>query len=375
MGRPQRRSAASLCDSEQGFGGEDESRQSCEAYVSGSMYPMLQYDDDALMDVQTSDGMFSIDGSDVDAAQADTSWNVNFPPLVNDKRVPSPPMLCIPPDLSVLDHFNGPMLFNEQNSGNATNNSIGQNQLEHAASIRNNAAATKSDVGVNMGISLSTAEILNTGIAPHEEDLRRVTQLFNLTVELCKHPLYNAAPQSRSPPNPRTMTTPPDSTHSASETVHLADLEIGQLLSMTTQLSNLVAQIGSVNPQTFMKDPSPADTSGQKQRLQSRSTILLVLSCYSRLEMIFLSTIDALREVQKSGKRPEDLHRLLPRLVVDGFSFSTCQDLQLRFVVQLCEQALEIIRTTTGQCGKANAATFDDIGNALGKFLTSRPAR
>ncbi|MCJ1397824.1 hypothetical protein MMC11_001020 [Xylographa trunciseda] len=108
------------------------------------MYSMLQNEDDALMDVQTSDEMLSINGSDIDAAQADTSWNENFTPLANGGGVPSLLLLYIQPDLSeVLDHLNGSILFNEQNSGNATDNSIGRGQLGHAASIRNNAAATK----------------------------------------------------------------------------------------------------------------------------------------------------------------------------------------------------------------------------------------
>ena len=264
----------------------------------------------------------------------------------------------------------GPMFFDEQRSGDAVNQSIVRNTFEPTSLTSKDAAATTNDVTEDMGNGSSIAPALNMGFEPLEEDLEQVTQLCNLTVELCKHPLHKAASPTRSLPHPRAIATPPDSTHPTSEIVRLADLEIGRLLSMTAKLSNMVAQIGSMDPPRFINELGSADPSSHRQRLQARSTILLVLSCYSRLEVIFLSTLDALREVHKSGKPLEDSHQLMPGLVVDGFPLGTCQDLQLRFAIQLCEQTLEIIRKTTGQCGKANPATLSDIGDALAKLLT-----
>ena len=99
MGRPQRRSVTSLRDSDQSFGDEDKAGQSYEAYASTSMYPLLQSEEDALMDIQTSDDIFSVDGSNADAAQVDTSWHENLPSLANDKGGPSTPPSYIQPDL------------------------------------------------------------------------------------------------------------------------------------------------------------------------------------------------------------------------------------------------------------------------------------
>ena len=66
-----------------------------------------------------------------------------------------------------------------------------------------------------MGIRSSIAPALNAEFERQEEDLKQMTQLCNLTVELCKHPLHKATSPIRSPPNPRMMTTPPDSAHGA----------------------------------------------------------------------------------------------------------------------------------------------------------------
>ena len=152
--------------------------------------------------------------------------------------------------------------------------------------------------------------------------------------------------------------------------VRLAGLEIGQLLSMTARLSNVVAYIGSAEAPRLVSEEEPATTNGQREQLCRRSTMLQALSCCFRLEVIFSNALDALQQVQKSGKPLEDSHRLMPGLAVDGFSLGTCQDLQLRFAIQLCEQAVGIIRRSTSRCDKTNSAALADIGDALGKLLT-----
>ena len=74
MGRPQRRSTGTQDENERRFEGEEEPGQSHEIYVSDPMYPLLQYGEDDLMDIRTSDGILSMESCDADAARTDTAW-------------------------------------------------------------------------------------------------------------------------------------------------------------------------------------------------------------------------------------------------------------------------------------------------------------
>lgn len=185
-----------------------------------------------------------------------------------------------------------------------------------------------------------------------------LTRLCELNVALYRHMLYTSAPTG-DPPPPQMV---PSTGHgpSISPSPRLADLKIGQLLSMSVQLRNLVRAI------TYLDGRSSGDDNYRSERLTpDRSTALVVLSCYSRLEKIYSRTLDALRAVQSRGQPLEEADRLIPSLSIGGFSLAACGGVQLSFVIQLCEQNLNGIHDILRKCGedqvRQDASTTNEL--------------
>ncbi|KAK6079486.1 hypothetical protein SCUP234_05655 [Seiridium cupressi] len=85
-----------------------------------------------------------------------------------------------------------------------------------------------------------------------------------------------------------------------------------------------------------------------------RSTTLLALSCYTRLEILYSRSLDILLAVRNGEQQLRDVHLLTPGLSVDGFSLARCADLQLHFVIQLYQQTHTRIRN----CIKSGCGIF-----------------
>ncbi|KAI9035770.1 uncharacterized protein KD926_002920 [Aspergillus affinis] len=145
------------------------------------------------------------------------------------------------------------------------------------------------------------------------------------------------------------MQTPASSEHSSPTSPCLSDLQIGRLLSITVQLRNLVAEIASVDSEKSLDEAPP----GADHVSPDRSTALIVLSCYSRLDVIYTRDVDILRDVQRRGVplRPSD--RLMPSLAINGFSLASCHGIQLMFIIQLYEQTRDSIRESMRKCGES----------------------
>lgn len=109
--------------------------------------------------------------------------------------------------------------------------------------------------------------------------------------------------------------TPASSEHSSPTSLCLSDLQIGRLLSITVQLRNLVAEIVSVdNEKSLNKAPSGADHNSPNQ-----STALIVLSYYSRLDVIYTHAVNILQDVQRRGVPLRPSYCLIPSLRLTGF--------------------------------------------------------
>ncbi|KAI1857476.1 hypothetical protein JX265_011211 [Neoarthrinium moseri] len=128
----------------------------------------------------------------------------------------------------------------------------------------------------------------------------------------------------------------------ASQDMSLSDLRIGNLLELTNELRKIVTRIRVLKSGTFQ------DAHGLE-----RSTALVVLSCYTRLDILYSRTLEILVKGCNGGQTLKDVHLLMPGLTIDGFSLSGCHDLQLSFLVHLFEKAHARIRTCIGSCSQA----------------------
>lgn len=168
-------------------------------------------------------------------------------------------------------------------------------------------------------------------------------QLCDLNVALYQHPLYVK-------PNTGSMdgsvaSTPSDSPSHSSSRNTLSGLQIGRVLSMTYQLRSIAKQHASAYFSHYPSDTvSSIDPEGLAKQSQDRSTIVMILSCYMRLESIYTQALEALADIKRRGPPPDESYQLMPELSVDGYSLGHSQNLQLNFVIQLCEQTLASIK-------------------------------
>ncbi|KIM94014.1 hypothetical protein OIDMADRAFT_21434 [Oidiodendron maius Zn] len=126
----------------------------------------------------------------------------------------------------------------------------------------------------------------------------------------------------------------------------VADLGIGKLLQSTTQLGDIVTGLRSLE-----------DGNLQKGEGHDRSTTLMALSCYTRLDTLYSRTIELLLQVRNGNRHFKDEDRLKFDMVIDGFSISGCHNVQLDFLVYLYKQAHERIHSCIQSGGKAVLTT------------------
>lgn len=112
---------------------------------------------------------------------------------------------------------------------------------------------------------------------------------------------------------------------------------------MTARIKKLVAENGG----------------SERQFFQDRSTALLALGCYTRLELIYSRMLDTLQELQSCGEHLADIEPIMPDLSIDGFSLGGCRDVQLQFAMQICQEALERLRRSIGDSGDIRVRPLD----------------
>lgn len=99
-------------------------------------------------------------------------------------------------------------------------------------------------------------------------------------------------------------------------------LKVGRLLSLTVQMRNLVLRIASVHGTTWTSlHKAPHGTSHISP---DRSTTLMVLTCYTRLEVIQTRAVETLRDVQRRGAPLSSSDCLMPTLEIDQFLLTSC---------------------------------------------------
>jgi hypothetical protein len=152
-----------------------------------------------------------------------------------------------------------------------------------------------------------------------DNEVQLLTRLCELNVALFQHPLHRekdkAAPPSDSPS--------PENPSSNTPVMNVGDLRTGDLLAMTCRLKDIITGIRALD------EPD-------------RSTALMALSCYTRLDVLYSRALEIMVRVRNNGV----VYGLtkMPELVIDGFSMGSCLDLQLGFLIQLHEQARDRIR-------------------------------
>lgn len=163
-----------------------------------------------------------------------------------------------------------------------------------------------------------------------------LTRLAELSVELYRHPLNRKKDKAQShlnESNPSSSPNLPNDDLKLPSDLHLADLGIGKLLEMTSQLVSIVAGIRSM------------DSHAKAQREDhDRSTTLMVLSCYTRLDVLYTRSIHVLGQVRSGSSHIKDIHLLMPELTIDGFSIDRCYDIKLTVLLGLYEKAHESVR-------------------------------
>ncbi|KAE8324515.1 hypothetical protein BDV39DRAFT_207809 [Aspergillus sergii] len=188
----------------------------------------------------------------------------------------------------------------------------------------------------------------DTTLHSPEGHLQCLKELCELNIALFQHPLHASPAQDQNTEQPQTT---PDTTNNSSgdasttrkPSFSVAELQIGQLLSLTARIKKLVAENGG----------------SEKQFFQDRSTALLALSCYTRLELIYSRMLDTLQELQSSSEHLADTEPIMPDLSIDGFSLGGCRDVQLRFAMQICQEALERLRRSIGITGDIRVRPLD----------------
>ncbi|KAL2151068.1 hypothetical protein VTH82DRAFT_6166 [Thermothelomyces myriococcoides] len=207
-------------------------------------------------------------------------------------------------------------------------------------------------------------------LSDDQEQIQLLTQLCELNVALFQHPLRREREKSyirpvmtptsddTSQPQPGSSSSggnSPASSYGSSVTdLNISDLRTGSLFELTCRLKDIIIRI-----RTF----DEANANGPKR--YDRSTALMALSCYTRLDLLFSRALDILVKLRNSGPIPESMRYMMPELVIDGFSMGNCLDLQLSFLIHLHEQARERIRSCIRSAGGPATKVGRDRGDSV----------
>lgn len=183
-----------------------------------------------------------------------------------------------------------------------------------------------------------------------DDHIQLLTQLCELNVALFQHPLHREndkagvrtmmASHLEKPTEQQPVDAPPgdsSSNHSSGSSIadlNVSDLRTGNLFEMTCRLKDIVTRIRAQD-----------EAAAQGPERYDRSTALMALSCYTRLDVLYSRALDIMIRIRNNGSISESSRHLMPELVIDGFSMGRCVDLQLNFLIQIHEQARERIRS------------------------------
>jgi len=187
--------------------------------------------------------------------------------------------------------------------------------------------------------------------APGDDQIQLLTQLCELNVALFQHPLHRekdkaglrtmmmashseSIAQQQSAEAQSADSSSNGSNGSSVVELNVSDLRTGNLFEMTCRLKDIVTRIRAQD-----------EGAAQGPERYDRSTALMALSCYTRLDVLYSRALDILVRIRNNGPIPEGSHQMMPELVIDGFSMGRCLDLQLNFLIHLHEQARERIRS------------------------------
>ncbi|AEO57478.1 hypothetical protein MYCTH_2303692 [Thermothelomyces thermophilus ATCC 42464] len=202
--------------------------------------------------------------------------------------------------------------------------------------------------GVDEADQMDYTTVENGG--PGDDQIQLLTELCELNVALFQHPLHrekdkaglrtmlashseNARPQQPAEA-PSADSSSNGSNGSSVIELNARELRTGNLFEMTCRLMDIVTRIRAQE-----------EAAAQGQERYDRSTALIALSCYTRLDVLYSRALDILVRIRNNGPIPEGSHHLMPELVIDGFSMKRCLDLQLNFLIYLHGQARERIRS------------------------------
>ncbi|KAF7586607.1 hypothetical protein BBP40_008634 [Aspergillus hancockii] len=296
------------------------------------------------------------DTSPIDSSSSGpTSWNATAPSLVatNNLSVPSP---TLQPDLLEFLNFLPESTFGGILSPNYDSTSFNIESGPDTGPLASNNATTTNVPPLGDALSDQTGlQQLNSEkpgdsspIPVNQEDhLHCLKELCEINIALFQH-LLHANPTPGATLTHSQAMPPTTDNHSSADanrpSFSVADLELGQLLSLTARIKKLASDFGGTEKQIF----------------QDRSTALLALSCYTRLELIYSRMLDALRLLQSSGQHLRDSEPIMPELSIDGFSLGKCRDVQLGFAMQICQEAQDRLRQSVGITGEVNVRPLDE---------------
>lgn len=168
-------------------------------------------------------------------------------------------------------------------------------------------------------------------------------QLCELNLCLSRHPLHRKKYEtaSRPPSASGDGSQAAGASSQASSSLRelpmvqaVSDLGVGNLLDITCCLKEAVTRFRA------------RDGSGLKSGGLDRSTALIALSCYTRLETLYSRTLNVLVQARSGTLQLQfgESQPVLPEVVIDGFYLSRWRELQLNFLIYTCEQTHERIR-------------------------------
>ncbi|KAI3326236.1 hypothetical protein HD806DRAFT_440806 [Xylariaceae sp. AK1471] len=218
------------------------------------------------------------------------------------------------------------------------------NDVNHqfgATGYNNNISPGSLDAGNDVPMPRGDSVPRSGNLRSRTGDINYVKQLCDVHIALVQHPLHNEAlaKQAQDP---------------AGTSARVADLQLGRLFALTVQLKEMTGSATSFTGDNIAES--------SRKVPNDNATILLAFSCHERLDQLYARAIETLRDAQKSDQGLDASYQLMPGLSVDGFSLGACQDFQLSFVLQLCEQirhrlaaSLKGVRGTLNSRNKTSA--------------------
>lgn len=283
-----------------------------------------------------------------------------------------------PSNYLVLDGFREPEEAGEAYHGLDISNSFIASSwppYEHSVPMpelmldTDSCATSAAPGGIDLSPTTNPCQITAESRKPRsvEEVLECIAQLCELNVGLCQyHAPVTTATKLRvgdvNQPTPPPHLTPynclNDEMGHMEDDFDLSTLQIGQLLSLASQLSTINARLGTTQG-SGTRVRSRGGTPGSMASSEICSSALeqaahhLIIGCYYRLEYIFshvLKILDRARTGHSLRRASTLLQTGTPSLVIDGFALDGNRDMQLDLAMHACERMLRTTRRGVLPC-------------------------